>query len=78
MENAVFAITKAELVRRAIRTSHGLEQWLTAKSHPLLESPGPGLRNTEWLHMLTADIISSRTTTGREPRDTADDPAPLA
>ena len=36
-----------------------LEQWLSEhKSHPLLESPLPGVRNTEWFHMLNADVIS--------------------
>jgi hypothetical protein len=36
-----------------------LERWLTEhKSHPLLESALPGVRNTEWFHMLNADIIS--------------------
>jgi hypothetical protein len=36
-----------------------LEQWLSEhKSHPLLESPRHGVRNTEWFHMLNADIIS--------------------
>ncbi|HXZ28362.1 MAG TPA: hypothetical protein VEG08_10235 [Terriglobales bacterium] len=36
-----------------------LEQWLSEhKSHPLLESARPGVRNTEWFHMLNADIIS--------------------
>jgi hypothetical protein len=36
-----------------------LEQWLSEhKSHPLLDSPRPGVRNTEWFHMLNADIIS--------------------
>ncbi len=36
-----------------------LERWLTEhKSHPLLESARPGVRNTEWFHMLNADIIS--------------------
>jgi hypothetical protein len=36
-----------------------LEQWLTEHhSHPLLESAQPGVRNTEWFHMLNADIIS--------------------
>jgi len=36
-----------------------LEQWLSEhQSHPLLESARPGVRNTEWFHMLNADIIS--------------------
>ena len=36
-----------------------LEQWLSEhKSHPLLESARPGVRNTEWFHMLNADVIS--------------------
>jgi hypothetical protein len=36
-----------------------LEQWLVEhKSHPLLESARHGVRNTEWFHMLNADIIS--------------------
>ena len=36
-----------------------LERWLSEhKSHPLLESARPGVRNTEWFHMLNADIIS--------------------
>jgi len=36
-----------------------LERWLNEhKSHPLLESARPGVRNTEWFHMLNADIIS--------------------
>jgi hypothetical protein len=36
-----------------------LEQWLTEhRSHPLLESARPGVRNTEWFHMLNADIMS--------------------
>jgi hypothetical protein len=36
-----------------------LEQWLNEhKSHPLLASPQPGVRNTEWFHMLNADVIS--------------------
>ena len=29
-----------------------------AKSHPLIESSRQGVRNTEWFHMLNADIIS--------------------
>jgi len=36
-----------------------LEQWLREhKSHPLLESARQGVRNTEWFHMLNADVIS--------------------
>jgi hypothetical protein len=36
-----------------------LERWLSEhKSHPLLECNGHGTRNTEWFHMLNADIIS--------------------
>ena len=36
-----------------------LEQWLSEhRSHPLLETARPGVRNTEWFHMLNADIIS--------------------
>jgi hypothetical protein len=36
-----------------------LEKWLSQhKSHPLLESPRHGVRNTEWFHMLNADVIS--------------------
>ena len=36
-----------------------LEQWLAGhKSHPLLESARHGVRNTEWFHMLNADVIS--------------------
>jgi hypothetical protein len=36
-----------------------LERWLTEhKSHPLLESNGRGARNSEWFHMLNADVIS--------------------
>jgi hypothetical protein len=36
-----------------------LEQWLTEhKSHPLLQASNHGVRNTEWFHMLNADIIS--------------------
>jgi Mannosylglycerate hydrolase MGH1-like glycoside hydrolase domain len=36
-----------------------LEQWLTEhKSHPLLDSAKRGVRNTEWFHMLNADVIS--------------------
>lgn len=36
-----------------------LEKWLTEhQSHPLLESAKHGVRNTEWFHMLNADVIS--------------------
>ena len=36
-----------------------LDQWLQEhKSHPLMESGGNGVRNTEWFHMLNADVIS--------------------
>jgi hypothetical protein len=36
-----------------------LEQWLSEhKSHPLLESAQASVRNTEWFHMLNADVIS--------------------
>ncbi len=36
-----------------------LEQWLSEHgSHPLLESARQGVRNTEWFHMLNADVIS--------------------
>ncbi len=36
-----------------------LERWLNEhKSHPLLESARPNVRNTEWFHMLNADVIS--------------------
>jgi hypothetical protein len=36
-----------------------LEHWLREhKSHPLLESVRPDVRNTEWFHMLNADVIS--------------------
>jgi hypothetical protein len=36
-----------------------LEKWLSEhQSHPLLESARPGVRNTEWFHMLNADVIS--------------------
>jgi hypothetical protein len=36
-----------------------LEKWLQEhRSHPLLESARHGVRNTEWFHMLNADIIS--------------------
>jgi len=36
-----------------------LERWLNEHhSHPLLESNGHKMRNTEWFHMLNADVIS--------------------
>jgi len=36
-----------------------LEQWLMEhKAHPLLESARKDVRNTEWFHMLNADVIS--------------------
>ncbi len=36
-----------------------LERWLTEhKRHPLVDSDGSGGRNSEWFHMLNADIIS--------------------
>ncbi len=36
-----------------------LEQWLREhKSHPLLEAARHDVRNTEWFHMLNADVIS--------------------
>jgi Mannosylglycerate hydrolase MGH1-like glycoside hydrolase domain len=36
-----------------------LEQWLTEhRSHPMLEQARHGVRNTEWFHMLNADVIS--------------------
>ena len=36
-----------------------LDQWLVEhRSHPLLETAGPGVRNTEWFHMLNSDVIS--------------------
>ncbi len=36
-----------------------LERWLSEhKSHPMLEAARPGVRNTEWFHMLNADVIS--------------------
>jgi hypothetical protein len=36
-----------------------LERWLTEHhSHPLLESRHNGARNTDWFHMLNADVIS--------------------
>jgi hypothetical protein len=36
-----------------------LEQWLIEhKSHPMLNAPQSGVRNSEWFHMLNADVIS--------------------
>jgi Mannosylglycerate hydrolase MGH1-like glycoside hydrolase domain len=36
-----------------------LEEWLKEHgSHPLLDSARAGVRNTEWFHMLNADVIS--------------------
>ena len=36
-----------------------LDRWLQEhRSHPLLESARHGVRNTEWFHMLNADVIS--------------------
>ena len=36
-----------------------LERWLSEhKSHPLLDANRGGVRNTEWFHMLNADVIS--------------------
>ena len=36
-----------------------LERWLRAhQSHPLIQDSREGVRNTEWFHMLNADIIS--------------------
>jgi hypothetical protein len=36
-----------------------LEQWLHEhRSHPLIEQARPGVRNTDWFHMLNADVIS--------------------
>ena len=36
-----------------------LERWLREKkSHPLVDSVRPGVRNTDWFHMLNADVIS--------------------
>jgi len=36
-----------------------LERWLREhKSHPLLQASRTGVRNSEWFHMLNADIIS--------------------
>jgi hypothetical protein len=36
-----------------------LERWLSEhKSHPLMQANGHGVRNSEWFHMLNADVIS--------------------
>jgi hypothetical protein len=36
-----------------------LEQWLSEhRSHPLIEPVRAGVRNTEWFHMLNAEVIS--------------------
>ncbi len=36
-----------------------LEHWLSEHgSHPLMEHPRGGVRNTEWIHMLNSDVIS--------------------
>jgi Glycosyl hydrolase family 63 C-terminal domain len=36
-----------------------LERWLSEHgSHPLFDPARPGVRNTEWFHMLNADVIS--------------------
>jgi hypothetical protein len=36
-----------------------LERWLRDRhSHPMIDSARPGVRNTEWFHMLNADVIS--------------------
>jgi hypothetical protein len=36
-----------------------LDRWLQEhRSHPLMESGSRGVRNTEWFHMLNADVIS--------------------
>ena len=36
-----------------------LEKWLSEhQSHPLLDNARQGVRNTEWFHMLNADVIS--------------------
>ncbi len=36
-----------------------LEKWLSEhQSHPLLDTARQGVRNTEWFHMLNADVIS--------------------
>ncbi len=36
-----------------------LEQWLKEhRSHPLLDPARQGVRNTEWFHMINADVIS--------------------
>jgi hypothetical protein len=38
---------------------YDLERWLSEhKSHPLLDPVRRGTRNTEWFHMLNADVIS--------------------
>ncbi len=38
---------------------YDLEKWLQEHhSHPLLDGVRPGVRNTEWFHMLNADVIS--------------------
>ena len=38
---------------------YDLEKWLQEHhSHPLLGGTRPGVRNTEWFHMLNADVIS--------------------
>ena len=36
-----------------------LDRWLKEHhAHPLLDGSGPGVRNTEWFHMLNGDVIS--------------------
>ena len=36
-----------------------LEKWLDEhRSHPMMDSARPGVRNTEWFHMLNAEVIS--------------------
>ncbi len=36
-----------------------VDRWLHEhKSHPLTQSARPGVRNTDWFHMLNADVIS--------------------
>src|SRR5678815_4338747 len=36
-----------------------VDRWLQEhQSHPLMESAGRGVRNTDWFHMLNADVIS--------------------
>jgi hypothetical protein len=36
-----------------------LDQWLVEhRSHPLMQSGGNGVRNSEWFHMFNADVIS--------------------